>query len=146
MQEASGDDDGTRNRIARGRRKLGICRAPAGAAQLALAVRDQRCACLARRHGRAAARRDRGLPDRFQRPPCLAGRDRADAACLGPGVLRPAIFTQRHRAAVGPSSNKEKTMSDKPTHLSPEETWKYAERSMAWHGWGSPVGLGFMVV
>lgn len=26
------------------------------------------------------------------------------------------------------------------------EQWKYAERAMAWHGWGSPVGLGFLLV
>ena len=32
------------------------------------------------------------------------------------------------------------------TPLSPEEEWKYAETALAWHGWGSPVGLGIMVV
>jgi hypothetical protein len=26
------------------------------------------------------------------------------------------------------------------------EQWKYAERAMAWHGWGSPVGLGVFLV
>lgn len=30
--------------------------------------------------------------------------------------------------------------------LSPAEEWKYAERSLARHGWGSPVGLGFVLV
>jgi hypothetical protein len=30
--------------------------------------------------------------------------------------------------------------------LTPAEEWKYAERSLAWHGWGSPVGLGIFVV
>jgi hypothetical protein len=30
--------------------------------------------------------------------------------------------------------------------LSPVEEWKYAERSLAWHGWGSPVGLGFVLI
>ena len=30
--------------------------------------------------------------------------------------------------------------------LSPEEEWKYAEPALAWHGWGSPVGLGIMIV
>ena len=30
--------------------------------------------------------------------------------------------------------------------LSPAEEWKYAERSMAWHGWGSPVGLAIVLV
>lgn len=27
--------------------------------------------------------------------------------------------------------------------LTREEEWKYAERTMAWYGWGSPIGLGF---
>lgn len=26
------------------------------------------------------------------------------------------------------------------------DQWKYAERAMAWHGWGSPVGLGIFLV
>jgi hypothetical protein len=26
------------------------------------------------------------------------------------------------------------------------EAWKYAERAMAWHGWGSPVGLGVFLI
>ena len=32
------------------------------------------------------------------------------------------------------------------TPLSAEEEWKYAEPTLAWHGWGSPVGLGMMIV
>jgi hypothetical protein len=35
---------------------------------------------------------------------------------------------------------------DKPERLAPAEEWKYAERSMAWYGWGSPVGLGILLV
>jgi hypothetical protein len=27
-----------------------------------------------------------------------------------------------------------------------DETWKYAEKSLAWSGWGSPIGLGFFLV
>jgi hypothetical protein len=27
-----------------------------------------------------------------------------------------------------------------------EEAWKYALRAMSWHGWGSPVGLGLLIV
>jgi hypothetical protein len=30
--------------------------------------------------------------------------------------------------------------------LSPEQQWRYAERSLSWHGWGSPVGLGIALV
>ena len=30
--------------------------------------------------------------------------------------------------------------------LSSEEEWKYAEPSLAWHGWGSPVGVGILIV
>ncbi|HMF24854.1 MAG TPA: hypothetical protein VKG24_22395 [Pseudolabrys sp.] len=24
--------------------------------------------------------------------------------------------------------------------------WKYAEKSLAWSGWGSPIGLGFFII
>jgi hypothetical protein len=37
-------------------------------------------------------------------------------------------------------------MEHNKDRLSPAEEWKYAERSLAWHGWGSPVGLGFVLV
>jgi hypothetical protein len=30
--------------------------------------------------------------------------------------------------------------------LTREEEWKYAEPSLRWHGWGSPVGLGIVIV
>jgi hypothetical protein len=33
------------------------------------------------------------------------------------------------------------TTTDHKT-LSPEEQWRYAEPTLRWHGWGSPVGLG----
>ena len=26
------------------------------------------------------------------------------------------------------------------------ETWKYAQKAMSWYGWGSPVGLGLLIV
>ena len=26
------------------------------------------------------------------------------------------------------------------------ETWKYAERAMSWYAWGSPVGVGLLIV
>jgi hypothetical protein len=26
------------------------------------------------------------------------------------------------------------------------ETWKYAQQAMSWYGWGSPVGLGLLIV
>ena len=26
------------------------------------------------------------------------------------------------------------------------DQWKYAEKAMAWHGWGSPVGLGLFII
>jgi hypothetical protein len=26
------------------------------------------------------------------------------------------------------------------------EAWKYAKKAMSWHGWGSPVGLGLLIV
>lgn len=37
-------------------------------------------------------------------------------------------------------------MLDKSLPLSAEQEWQYAERSLAWHGWGSPIGLSFMLV
>jgi len=27
-----------------------------------------------------------------------------------------------------------------------EEAWKYAQKAMSWYGWGSPVGLGLLIV
>ena len=27
-----------------------------------------------------------------------------------------------------------------------QEEWQYAERALAWHGWGSPIGLGLFVL
>ena len=30
--------------------------------------------------------------------------------------------------------------------LTRDEEWKYAEKAMTWYGWGSPVGLGIMLV
>jgi len=26
------------------------------------------------------------------------------------------------------------------------ETWKYAQKATSWYGWGSPVGLGLLIV
>ena len=26
------------------------------------------------------------------------------------------------------------------------EAWKYAEKAMTWYGWGSPVGIGLLIV
>jgi hypothetical protein len=37
------------------------------------------------------------------------------------------------------------SMTDRK-QLSPEEQWRYAEPSLRWHGWGSPVGLGIVLV
>jgi hypothetical protein len=27
-----------------------------------------------------------------------------------------------------------------------EEAWKYAQKAMSWYSWGSPVGLGLLIV
>lgn len=35
-------------------------------------------------------------------------------------------------------------MSSDQTHDA--DVWKYAEKSLAWYGWGSPVGLGLLIV
>jgi len=33
--------------------------------------------------------------------------------------------------------------TDQKTDL---EAWKYAEKAMTWYGWGSPVGIGLLVL
>ena len=30
--------------------------------------------------------------------------------------------------------------------LTPDEEWKYAKTALNWYGWGSPVGLGIVLV
>jgi hypothetical protein len=35
-------------------------------------------------------------------------------------------------------------MSSQQTHDA--DGWKYAEKAMTWYGWGSPVGLGLLIV
>jgi hypothetical protein len=35
-------------------------------------------------------------------------------------------------------------MSSQQTHDA--DDWKYAEKAMTWYGWGSPVGLGLLIV
>ena len=37
-------------------------------------------------------------------------------------------------------------MSQSSAPYRSEDDWKYAERSMAWHGWGSPVGLAIILI
>ncbi len=32
------------------------------------------------------------------------------------------------------------------SQMSREEEMRFAERSMEWHGWGSPIGMGIMIV
>lgn len=32
------------------------------------------------------------------------------------------------------------------SQMSREEEMRFAERSMEWYGWGSPIGLGVMIV
>lgn len=27
-----------------------------------------------------------------------------------------------------------------------EETWRYAEKTLSWYGWGSPAGLGMLML
>jgi hypothetical protein len=37
-------------------------------------------------------------------------------------------------------------MSHAPQHPTSQDDWKYAERALAWHGWGSPVGLAIILI
>ena len=37
-------------------------------------------------------------------------------------------------------------MAEQQTPLTRDEEWRYAETALRWHGWGSPVGLGFVLV
>ena len=34
----------------------------------------------------------------------------------------------------------------KPEPMSEEQAFRYAEKSLAWYGWGSPVGLSILLV
>ena len=36
-------------------------------------------------------------------------------------------------------------MTNEANSIDPE-AWKYAEKTLTWHGWGSPVGLGLFIV
>jgi hypothetical protein len=48
----------------------------------------------------------------------------------------------------GPVADKEQKMSliQQRTPLSHEEEFKYAKLAMEWYGWGSPIGLGILLV
>lgn len=37
-------------------------------------------------------------------------------------------------------------MAQQQNTLSREEEMRFAERSMEWYGWGSPIGMGVMIV
>jgi hypothetical protein len=39
----------------------------------------------------------------------------------------------------------ENIMTNETNSIDPH-TWKYAEKTLTWHGWGSPVGLGLFIV
>jgi hypothetical protein len=55
---------------------------------------------------------------------------------------------QRRRAcATGKvrSFETESIMTNEANRIDPE-AWKYAEKTLTWHGWGSPVGLGLFIV
>jgi hypothetical protein len=52
----------------------------------------------------------------------------------------------RNRPQGKPASTRQEIEKMSRTPLSPEEEWKHAEPTLAWHGWGSPVGLGMMIV
>lgn len=36
-------------------------------------------------------------------------------------------------------------MNERPLRTEDQE-WRYAEKAMTWHGWGSPVGVGLLVL
>jgi hypothetical protein len=42
--------------------------------------------------------------------------------------------------------NREKEIAMSNEQKSDLESWKYAEKSMTWYGWGSPVGLGLFII
>jgi hypothetical protein len=55
---------------------------------------------------------------------------------------------QRRRAcATGRSAclKTESIMTNEANRIDPE-AWIYAEKTLTWHGWGSPVGLGLFIV
>lgn len=46
---------------------------------------------------------------------------------------------------TSPQKTHEGNAMEKHTQLD-TDTWKYAEQSMKWFGWGSPVGLGLFFI
>jgi hypothetical protein len=42
--------------------------------------------------------------------------------------------------------NREEQIAMSNEQKSDLESWKYAEKSMTWYGWGSPVGLGLFII
>jgi hypothetical protein len=42
--------------------------------------------------------------------------------------------------------NREEEIAMSNEQKSDLESWKYAEKSMTWYGWGSPVGLGLFII
>lgn len=34
----------------------------------------------------------------------------------------------------------------KTNERTPEDEWRYAEKALEWHGWGSPVGLSIFAI
>jgi hypothetical protein len=48
-------------------------------------------------------------------------------------------------AVTDPCCPKEQTSMSTITRTEAEE-WKYAEKSLTWYGWGSPIGLGAFLI
>jgi hypothetical protein len=42
--------------------------------------------------------------------------------------------------------NREEEIAMSNEQKSDLESWKYAEKSMTWYGWGSPAGLGLFII
>ena len=50
---------------------------------------------------------------------------------------------RHHKAEIGMRASVNPTT---PTTRKGRPPWRFAERSMEWYGWGSPIGMGAMIV
>jgi hypothetical protein len=53
--------------------------------------------------------------------------------------------TPRARGGKTRLFSTESIMTNEASKIDPE-AWKYAERTLTWYGWGSPIGLGLFIV
>ena len=51
-----------------------------------------------------------------------------------------------HSKGLPPTRSEKMSLIQQRAPISHEEEYKYAEMAMKWYGWGSPIGLGILLV